>query len=137
MKLIDAMEKVLALAGQEFGSDSAAPQTEEAAASRQAILQMEDFVVNHWEEIEDRFGHVFDPEAAADQRLDPFWALKPQSDLERAVFVTLELADRQARSEPSPAPGSQQAITILANFWLSHGKDVTSGLTQFDLGAPS
>ena len=137
MKLIDAMERVLTLAGKEFGSDGQAPGTDETAASRQSILEMEDFVVNHWEGLEDRYDDQFDADAAASQSLDPFWALKPQTPLENAIFTSLELAARQVASEPNPSVEDRRAVSMLANFWLTHGKDVTSSLTQFDLGSPS
>lgn len=137
MTLTDAIEHVLVLAGREFGSDSVSALSDEAAASRQAILEMEDLVVNHWESLEDRFFGVFDPDVAAASQVDPFWSEQPRSGIEGAAFAVLDLAARQAASVAVPVEEDQRAIAIVSSFWLTHAKDIAANMARFDLGAPS
>ena len=101
---------------------------DQEAAQLEAVNQVYDFLTNHHEEVEDRFGQ--DPEfvgAEAPDELD--LAALRESDvdhpLNEAMLVTIELAAQQC-TEDDLTGHLSDALDLVGAFWARRGAEICS-----------
>ena len=102
---------------------------DQEAAQLEAVSQVQDFLTNHHEEIEDRFGA--DPEltgAAAPTELDLPGLREVPLDhpLNEAMLVTIELAAQQC-GEEGLTSDLGEALDLVGAFWARRGSEICEG----------
>lgn len=96
------------------------------AAQLEAISQVHDFLANHHEEIEDRFGA--DPEMAEgamlpELDLSALREVRIDHPLNDSMLITVELAARQCL-EGDETPGLSDALDLVGAFWMRRGSGI-------------
>jgi hypothetical protein len=135
MKLSEALEIVHQLAAEgrlEDGDPGMAPQVE---SQRLAVATVEDFIVNHWEAIDERFEAAVAP---PEIDLDAVRAIS-DGDLGRSIAVCLELACRQIPEDPELGDAidrMERAIDIAGAFWVEHGRTLLGEMTEIRIDWP-
>lgn len=129
MNLIEALERVHSLALAQLSllvaeSDEMDGPPEKHA---EAMATFEDFVVNHWEQVEQDHGLQISeanlPAAIGPGDLDALRSSVPAGPLNDGFMTALELAVGQ--HDPETNALNQKAVALVAAFWRDHGKSIT------------
>lgn len=120
MSLSDHLEVVHSLAEQGILDDPDPGMADQVTAQRNAVDMFGDFVGNHWETLDERYGAE---EAAPEIDLDALRSI-PQGDLGRAIITSLEMACQQIPEDIELGEEADRlgaSIDQVAAFWTKHG----------------
>lgn len=94
----------------------------------EAINRVQDFLTNHHEEIEDRFGgdpYLTGRSSLAELDLGALRAAPVDHPLNAAMLITIELAARQCVEEDL-TKGLRDALDLVGAFWSRRGAEICS-----------
>lgn len=139
MILSDALETMHSLANMGVLDDADPGMADEVDRQRDAVDTVGDFVGNHWEDLDARWGDAMLSSDRAvsfpDADLDAVRAIAAETGhpLAQAMAIALELATQQVPDldEDSEA---HQAVSMSIEFWEQAGREICANTASIDTG---
>lgn len=132
-RLTAAFEVVLEAARLGVLDSSDAEMQDQVADQVEAVNQVDDFISNHWEKLEDNFGM---PEDIVEVDLDALRALDVDHPLHQSMLTAIELSCQQYDEDLDHGGKLDHAINVAATFWQERGEEICRETITVGMDAP-